>query len=98
MSLSIPVSLILLWLSCTSCKFVSSPGPGGSQRSQQTWQRVFRVLGEHPVVDGHNDFPMGVRVLLKNDVWNSLHFDQDLTQQEPWSSYYANHCDLPRMR
>ena len=89
-------SLILLCLSVSSSKFVSSPG--GSERSQQTWERVYRVLGDHPVVDGHNDFPMGVRSLLRNDVWNSLHFDQDLTQQEPWSSYWANHCDLPRMR
>jgi len=96
MSSSITLSLILIYLSCSSSKFVSPPG--GSERSQQTWERVYRVLGEHPVVDGHNDFPMGVRSLLKNDVWNSLHFDQDLTQQEPWSSYWANHCDLPRMR
>ena len=87
--------LTALCLSYSSSKFVSSPS---SARSPHTWERVYRVLADHPVLDGHNDFPMGVRSLLNNDVWGSLHFDQDLTQQEPWASYWANHCDLPRMR
>ena len=95
MSPSITFSLLLLWLSCSSCKFVSSPG--GSERSQQTWERVYRVLGDHPVVDGHNDFPMGIRELLRNDI-SKLDFDSDLTVAEPWASYWANHIDLPRMR
>ena len=86
--------LISLFLSSSS-KFLTPPG---TARSAETWERVYRVLGEHPVVDGHNDFPMGIRSLLKNDVWDSLHFDHDLTQEEPWASYWANHCDLPRMR
>ena len=60
-------------------------------------ERVYRVLGEYPVIDGHNDFPMGIRSLLKNDV-DQLNFDHDLTQEEPWASYWANHVDLPRMR
>jgi len=66
-------------------------------RSLETMERVYRVLGEYPIIDGHNDFPMGIRSLLKNDV-DQLNFDHDLTQEEPWASYYANHVDLPRMR
>ena len=90
------ITFCLICLSLTSTsKFLTPPG---TARSAETWERVYRVLGEHPVVDGHNDFPMGIRSLLKNDVWDSLHFDHDLTQEEPWASYWANHCDLPRMR
>ena len=62
-----------------------------------TMKRVLRVLEEHPVIDGHNDFPMGVRSLLNNNI-SLLNFDHDLTQEEPWASYYANHVDIPRMR
>ena len=40
---------------------------------------------------------MGLRSLLRNDV-EQLNFDHDLTQEEPWASYWANHVDLPRMR
>jgi len=59
--------------------------------------RVNRLLTDFPVIDGHNDFAMGVRRLLRNDV-SKLNFDEDLTQQEPWASYWANHVDLPRMK
>merc|ERR1711936_87124 len=91
---------ITLWLLSACLTFSTSKflTPAGTTRAAETWERVYRVLGQHPVVDGHNDFPMGVRSLLKNDVWDSLHFDHDLTQEEPWASYWANHCDLPRMR
>jgi len=65
--------------------------------SLATLNRVNRLLSEYPVIDGHNDFPMGLRYLLKNDL-NQLNFDHDLTQEEPWASYWANHIDLPRMR
>ena len=60
-------------------------------------ERVMRVLGEHPVIDGHNDFPMAIRSLFQNDI-GKVNFDHDLTQEEPWASYWSNHCDLPRMR
>lgn len=59
--------------------------------------RVSRILSKYPVIDGHNDFPMGIRSLLRNDV-TKLRFDEDMTQIEPWASYWANHVDLPRMR
>jgi membrane dipeptidase len=59
--------------------------------------RVNKVLKDYPIIDGHNDFPMGVRDLLNNDV-SLLNFDHDLTKEEPWASYYFNHVDIPRMR
>ena len=83
--------LLLNWTSLLSCKSFHS------NWTRSTIERVERLLSEFPVIDGHNDFPMGVRDLLKNDV-EHLHFDQDLTQEEPWASYWANHIDLPRMR
>jgi membrane dipeptidase len=64
---------------------------------ETTRKRVERVLAEFPVIDGHNDFPMGLRQLLRNDI-SKLDFDTDLTKVEPWASYWANHIDLPRMR
>jgi len=60
-------------------------------------ERVWRVLGEHPVIDGHNDFPMAIRSLFNNDI-DQINFDHDLTQEAPWNTYWANHCDLPRMK
>merc|ERR1712198_804593 len=75
--------------------FSKSLNPGNW--SLTTLNRVNRLLSEYPVIDGHNDFPMGLRYLLKNDL-NQLNFDHDLTQEEPWASYWANHIDLPRMR
>jgi len=64
---------------------------------ETTRKRVERILAEFPVIDGHNDFPMGLRQLLRNDI-SKLDFDTDLTKVEPWASYWANHIDLPRMR
>jgi len=76
----------------------------GSQTAFLPWQytettqaRIERILTEFPVIDGHNDFPMGIRELLRNDI-SKLDFDSDLTIVEPWASYWANHIDLPRMR
>ena len=76
----------------------------GSQTAFLPWQytettqaRIERILTEFPVIDGHNDFPMGIRELLRNDI-SKLDFDSDLTVVEPWASYWANHIDLPRMR
>ena len=60
-------------------------------------ERVNKVLTDYPIIDGHNDFPMGVRDLLNNDV-SLLNFDHDLTHEEPWASYYFNHVDIPRMK
>ena len=93
--------IMVVFASCLACLLT----PGQTRfltgdtvtHSQQTWTRVYRVLADYPVIDGHNDFPMGIRELLHNDM-DRLHFDQDLRQQEPWASYWANHCDLPRMQ
>ena len=86
------MSLLFLFLLAGS-EAASLPG----KYSETTRKRVSRVLTEFPVIDGHNDFPMGLRQLLRNDV-SLLDFDSDLTQVEPWASYWANHIDLPRMR
>merc|ERR550519_3015822 len=86
--------LVLLCITASSySRNVVNPGT----RPQETMERVYRVLGEYPVIDGHNDFAMGLRSQLRNNV-EQLNFDHDLTQEEPWASYYANHVDLPRMR
>jgi len=79
------------------CAFVAHTCCCFAAPFEDTWQRVQRVLTDNPVIDGHNDFPMGVRLLLNNDV-SRLNFDHDLTQEEPWASFFANHADIPRMR
>ena len=87
---------LLILLSFTASSYSRNVVNHGT-RSQETMERVYRVLGEYPVIDGHNDFAMGLRSQLRNNV-EQLNFDHDLTQEEPWASYYANHVDLPRMR
>jgi len=86
------MSLLFLFL-LSAAQAASLPG----RYSESTRKRVERVLAEFPVIDGHNDFPMGLRQLLRNDI-SKLDFDTDLTKVEPWASYWANHIDLPRMR
>ena len=87
------MTLLTLFLLAAAAQAASLPG----KYSETTRQRVERVLAEFPVIDGHNDFPMGLRQLLRNDI-SKLDFDTDLTKVEPWASYWANHIDLPRMR
>jgi len=70
---------------------------GLPRQETESMERVMRVLQNHPIIDGHNDFPMGVREVLNNDV-AALNFDHDLTKEEPWASYVYNHIDIPRMR
>jgi len=69
----------------------------GVVKRESTMDRVNRVLDQYPVIDGHNDFPMAIRDLVRNNISN-VPFEKDLTQEEPWASFYANHVDLPRMR
>ena len=84
--------VLLIFLTALShSRNVVNHGSSGN-RSLVTIGRVYGVLGEYPVIDGHNDFPMGLRSLLRNDV-EQLNFDHDLTQEEPWASYWANHVD-----
>ena len=45
----------------------------------------------------HNDFVMGLRDLFQNDLTN-FNFNQNLSEIEPWTSYYADHTDLVRLR
>ena len=85
--------LFLSLLSLSLSKYVNV----NKQWRAETMERVWRVLGEHPVIDGHNDFPMAIRSLFNNDI-DQINFDHDLTQEAPWNTYWANHCDLPRMK
>ena len=85
--------LFLILLAAAAAQAASLP----DKYRETTRKRVARVLAEFPVIDGHNDFPMGLRQLLRNDI-SKLDFDTDLTKVEPWASYWANHIDLPRMR
>ena len=84
--------LLLLVTLCSSKNVINN-----KMWRPETMMRVWKVLDQFPVIDGHNDFPMAIRDLFQNDI-ASVNFDHDLTQEEPWSSYWANHCDLPRMR
>merc|ERR1719234_1994422 len=86
--------LLIVSLSClTQSKYVTDTSPW----RPETMERVWRMLGQYPVIDGHNDFPMAIRDLFHNDI-DAVNFDHDLTQEAPWNDFYMNHCDLPRMR
>ena len=50
-----------------------------------------------PHLSSHNDFVFGLRNFFQNDL-SAFDFDRNLSQIEPWASYYADHTDLVRMR
>ncbi|XP_042210732.1 dipeptidase 1-like isoform X2 [Homarus americanus] len=55
------------------------------------------ILGEVPLVDGHNDLAMTIRKVVNNQL-AQFPFHQDLTKLEPWASQTSSHTDLPRLR
>lgn len=55
------------------------------------------VLDEVPLIDGHNDLPFNLYLILDNQI-NNFNFDRDLTIDPIWSSYNRTHTDLPRLR
>lgn len=65
--------------------------------SDESIQRAKEILDKNPVIDGHNDFPMWLRILKQNDL-REVDFDSDLTSNPDWAGSYANHVDLPRIR
>jgi len=65
--------------------------------SVENIQRAKEILEKNPVIDGHNDFVMGLRDLLHNDL-RRFNFDSNLTSDPLWADYWANHVDLPRIR
>jgi len=65
--------------------------------SDESIQRAKEILDKNPVIDGHNDFPMWLRILKQNDL-RGVDFDSDLTSNPDWAGSYANHVDLPRIR
>ena len=71
--------LSLLCLVSLACSKQVARRPDGTEYSARTMERVWRVLGEFPVIDGHNDFPMAIRDLFHNDI-EAVNFDHDLTQ------------------
>merc|ERR1712051_550003 len=65
--------------------------------SDESIQRAKEILDKNPVIDGHNDFPMWLRILKQNDL-RGVDFDSDLISNPDWARSYANHVDLPRIR
>merc|ERR550519_2036319 len=64
---------------------------------ESTKERVARLLANHPLIDGHNDFPLSIRDHASNQM-ESVPFDSDLTKLEPWASDTMSRTDLPRLR
>merc|ERR1712142_262684 len=54
----------LLLLICLATLAITRNVVNHGSRSLETMERVYRVLGEYPVIDGHNDFAMGLRSQL----------------------------------
>jgi len=82
------MQLIILWL-CLISIVVSY--------RNTTLVHVNQLLQKHPIIDGHNDFPLAIHRVLNNNI-HKLNFDEDLRNKEPWASYDMHHTDLPRMR
>ena len=59
--------------------------------------KVDRFLKKYPVIDGHNDLPLAIRLRYNNDVWK-FPFNKDLTRVKAMKDYFADHTDLPRLR
>ncbi len=49
------------------------------------------------ILFSHNDFPMAVRDLFKNNL-TFLDFDSYLSESEPFQSYSMDHTDLKRLK
>jgi len=68
---------------------------GGIQLpSEESIERAKKLLDINPVIDGHDDFVMGVRYLFQNDL-RQFDFSSDLTSDPIWA---FNHVDLPRIK
>lgn len=66
--------------------------------SEESIEFAKAILDEHPVIDGHNDFPMALRAILQNDL-REFNFDSNLLNDSRWDPFKAlNHVDLPRIR
>lgn len=92
------------WLMCVAlvygATFVSvgeSAAVGVPGRSLEArLEHAHQILKEVPLVDGHNDFPMTLRQLLKNQL-ASLPFEKNVSVVEPFASK-GYHTDLVKLR
>ncbi|KAK4885827.1 hypothetical protein RN001_002098, partial [Aquatica leii] len=57
------------------------------------------ILDDVLLIDGHNDLPNNLYLLLQNNLTN-FHFDKNLTEDEVWGINKCNSCftDLPRLK
>ncbi|GLV39867.1 uncharacterized protein CBL_08069 [Carabus blaptoides fortunei] len=57
------------------------------------------ALQNFPLIDGHNDLPNNLRMLIRNNV-TAFHFESDLTNDSTWGSANCGSCftDIPRLR
>eukprot|EP00095_Tigriopus_kingsejongensis_P006676 maker-scaffold660_size117387-snap-gene-0.34 protein:Tk06676 transcript:maker-scaffold660_size117387-snap-gene-0.34-mRNA-1 annotation:"hypothetical protein DAPPUDRAFT_196706" len=86
--------LILVFIGLANCvpRAREYKGP-----SQESIDQAKAILDRYPVIDGHNDFAMGLKDYLQNDL-TGFNFNTNLSAIEPWASHYADDTDLPRLR
>jgi len=65
--------------------------------SNESIKRAKEILDKTPVIDGHNDFPMNLRSILKNDL-TGFNFNSNLSSNPLWANVPTDHTDLPRIR
>ncbi|GLG96932.1 Dipeptidase [Gryllus bimaculatus] len=90
-------ALAVLWLAAPPTARASpSFMRAASLRGRATLARGSDVLREVPLIDGHNDLPYNLRILLQNKV-SQFDFKANLSADPVWS---CNSCftDLPRLR
>ena len=72
-------------------------------RKQEAYQispEIEDLLKEHPVLDGHNDLPYQLRLLLSNQIQTGEYdFTEDLSENpQPWQKNGWIATDLPRAK
>ncbi|XP_050421020.1 dipeptidase 1-like [Adelges cooleyi] len=86
--------ILLLWIAMPS----STEGPGAfTSQHEETLEVIRRILGEVPLIDGHNDLPWNIRKFVHNQLM-FFNFSSDLKTVGPWSKSNWSQTDLPRLR
>lgn len=74
------------------CRHAGHAGHGGVRADLTVEERVDRILGSTPLIDGHNDFAIAIRVLFNN------HINSDAFRNGFERDGLPQHVDLPRLR
>lgn len=99
-SVAVAIVVTFLGLGFGLASGATIPSTGETPSSDppaNAYEAALQILSEAPIIDGHNDFPLTIRELFKNDL-TDLEFDSDLSATQRFAGYASDHTDLPRLR